>query len=133
MFKKSLTNKKIIKRAEKLFNYFKLLKSTTNEKYPLLDDEDVEDKRYLLKEIDILINNLKISTKEYLNNTLSITEFNIMLDSINNSYNELRLNNSIFNAIIYGYLTPPSGGGFGTPVPNTSSSFEYLFDRFKNG
>lgn len=29
MFKKKLTHKKIIKKAEKLFYYFKLLKSTT--------------------------------------------------------------------------------------------------------
>lgn len=131
MFKKKLTDKSIIKKAEKLFNYFKLLKSFTNEKYPLLEEIDIENKTCLLAEIYSLIENLKMATKEYLDDNISIMEFDTLLNSLRNSYNQLRRDNPIFNAIIYGYLTPTSGGEFGTPVPNPSS-FEYLIDRFKN-
>lgn len=131
MFKKKLTHKKIIKKAEKLFYYFKLLKSTTEKKYPLMDEEDSINKQILLNQIDNLIEMLKYSTKKYISNEISIDDFNNEIDTISKAYNNLRLENEILNAIIYGYLTPSIQAGIGTPVPDTYT-LGSLFENLKN-
>lgn len=132
MFKKSLTHKKTIKKAEKLFDYFKLLKSVTNEKYPLIEDIDINNKNILLSDINYLIEGLKIVTKKYLDHDISLIEFNESLNSISDSYNKLRIDKPMLNTIIFAYLTPTFGGAMGTPIAGGNGTWEYLFDRIKN-